>query len=97
MSNEIYGNGVRVIPKESRVEFLFEVQDLAENTITGNLEPAGLKIALNLKPGTLIQPVSVYEEGAAKFEREGFPDYGITPEKVRRITWAEFQEKGYGE
>lgn len=95
-STDWLGLGVRILPEQHRVELLFEADDWAEDA-DGNPAPAGLKIAMNIKPTAKLKTVAEYEEMAAKLEREGAPEMELIPGKFRRITWEQYRREGYDE
>ena len=95
-SGALFGLGVRILPAEHKVEFLFEADGIAEDA-SGNPVPAGVKVGLDIRSDVPLRTLTQYEEAAQRFERAGIADLGLVPGKFRRVTWEHFQREGYDE
>ena len=97
MEQLLDGVGIHIHEDRQHADLVFEIQEFAIDNETGEAASAGLLIGLLLKEGCELRDISYYESVAAKIAAEGWEAAGITPDKMKPITWAEYIEKKYDE
>ncbi len=95
-SGDLAGLGVRLLPKEHKVEFLFEMANASEDA-DGNPGPAGVRMGVKMREGVPLQTIAEYEATVAGIAEKGHPPIGAAPGQLRPVTWEYFKEQGYDE
>lgn len=93
LDNRLDGLGFILFPEKNELDYLFEVTNVATDNKTGASCPVGLRLRFDLIKEKPLKDKEFYLQSAKEIKERGL--FGITPDKMKLITWKEFCEKGY--